>query len=164
MKYLVIDGYNAISKIKQFDAKKDISLEASRLTFIKALMDSIGEKGEFNKIIVVFDGKSQGIGTGRQSYGRVEILFTKDNKDADTVIIDILKVGGSKDRLTVSSDDNFVKNHARAFGADIMSIRQLEDLISLKRKTVKSKIIEKDIDYTKLKDITNELKKHWGVK
>lgn len=163
MKYLIIDGYNAISKIKQFDAKKDISLEASRLAFIKALMDYIGEKGEFNKIIVVFDGKSQEMGIDRRSYGRIEVLFTKDNKDADTVIVDLLRAGGHGDRITVSSDDNFVRNHARAFGADIMSVRKLEDLISLKRKNLGSKIIEKEIDDSKLKNITNELKKHWGI-
>lgn len=163
MKYLIIDGYNAISKIKEFDAKKDISLEASRMHFIKALVAFRQANHLFNKIIVVFDGKGEGLGIGREAYGDVEALFSNNNKDADTAIVDMLKISSEKNKITVSSDDNFVKNHARAFGALPMSIKELEDLISLKKKTLKGKIIEKDLDDSKLNAITNELKKHWGV-
>ncbi len=162
MKYLIIDGYNAISKIKEFDVKKDISLESSRLSFIKALVDFRQRNRKFNKIIVVFDGKGDSLGLARETYENVEVLFSSKDKDADKAIVDILKIS-SKDNITVSSDDNFIKNHTRAFGCEIMSIKELKDLISLKKKASKGKIIEKDLGNKDLDDITNELKKYWGV-
>ncbi len=162
MKYLIIDGYNAISKIKEFDVQKDISLESSRLSFIKALVDFRQRNRKFNKIIVVFDGKGDSLGLARETYGDVEILFSSKDKDADKTIVDILKIS-SKDNITVSSDDNFIKNHTRAFGCNIMSIKELEDLIVLKKKSKGGKIIEKDLGNKDSDDITNELKKYWGV-
>jgi len=164
MKCLVIDGYNAISKIKAFDAKKDISLEASRLAFIKALSDFKERNRKFDKIIVVFDGKSESLGLSRETRGGIEVLFSHKDKDADKAIIDILRVSSEKNRITVSSDDNFIKNHTRVFGCEMMSIAELEDLINLKKRAVKSKIIKEDLENNKMEDITNELKKYWGVK
>lgn len=164
MKFLIIDGYNAISKIKVFDAKKDISLEASRLFFIKALSDFKTRNRQFDKIIVVFDGKSESLGLTRETCGGIEVLFSHKDKDADKAIIDILRLSSEKNRITVSSDDNFIKNHTRVFGCEMMSIAKLEDLISLKKKPVKGKIIKEDLENNKMEDITNELKKYWGVK
>lgn len=163
MKYLIIDGYNAISKIREFDAKKDISLESSRLSFIKALLDFRRRNRLFDKIIIVFDGKSEGLGLEREAYGDVEVLFSNKDKNADKVIVDILKVSSVKNKITVSSDDNFIKNHTRAFGCRIISIKELEDLIILKKKAPRSKIIEKEIRNEEQDAITNELKKYWGV-
>ena len=164
MRHLIIDGYNAISKIKEFDAKKDISLESSRLSFIKALMDFRRRNHRFSKIVVVFDGKGDGLGLERESYGNVEVVFSNKTKDADKTIVDMLKIASGNSRITVSSDDNFVKNHTRAFGCEAMSVKDLEDLISLKKKTPRGKIIEKDIGDKNQEDITNELKRYWGVK
>jgi predicted RNA-binding protein with PIN domain len=162
MKYLIIDGYNAISKIKEFDVKKDTSLEFSRLSFIKALADFRQRNRKFGKIIVVFDGKGDGLGLTRETYGDIEVLFSSKGKDADKAIVDILKIS-SKNSMTVSSDDNFIKNHARVFGCEIMSIAELKDLIILKKKASRGKIIEKDLGNKDQDDITNELKKYWGV-
>ena len=164
MKYLIIDGYNAISKIKEFDAKKDVSLEASRLSFIKALVDFGQRNGLFDKVVIVFDGKSESIELSREIYGDIEVLFSNKDRDADKVIVDILKISSEKNKITVASDDNFIKNHARAFSCRIMSVKELEDLIILKKKGSRSKIIEKDIGNKDQDAITNELKKYWGVK
>lgn len=163
MKYLIIDGYNAIAKIRKFDAKKDINLEASRLLFIKALVDFRQRNSLFDKIIIVFDGKGEGLGLSRETYGDIDVLFSNKDKSADETIVDILRVS-SKNKMTVSSDDNFVKNHARVFGCEVMAIKNLEDLISLKKRASGGKIIEKDPEDKDMKDITNELKKYWGVK
>jgi predicted RNA-binding protein with PIN domain len=163
VKYLIIDGYNAINKIKEFEARRDISLEASRLALIKALADFRRKNHLFDKIVVVFDGKGDGLGLGRESHGDIEVLFSNKDKDADGVIVDMLKISSGKNKITVSSDDNFIKNHTRAFGCEIMSIKELENLISLKKRASRGKIIEKDLETRELNDITKELKKHWGV-
>ena len=162
-KYLIIDGYNAIGKIKHLEAKKDISLEASRLSFIRMLKDFMSQKNIFDKVFIVFDSKDKELGITRHSYGEVEVLFTSSNKDADSVIVDLLR-NSSSAKISVSSDDNFVRNHAKVYGADIISISKLRDIIMLKKKKIRSKIGEKEFEADKVKDINEELKRHWGIK
>jgi len=163
-KYLIIDGYNAISKIKEVEAKKDISLEAARLCFIKMLIEFMGRKRIFDKIFVVFDSKEKELGVRRQPYGGVEVLFTTFDRDADRVIVDLLRDASAEDRITVSSDDNFVRNHVRVFGHSVISIKELEKIIMLKKKKLRSRIKEKGLGSAKIKDINEELKTHWGLK
>ena len=162
-KYLIIDGYNAINKIKILSEKRDLSLEASRLFFIQLLKDFMAKKRIFDKAFIVFDSKDTQLGIRKDSYGTVEVIFATKDKDADRVIVDMLKKASPGDKITVSSDDNFIRNHTRVFGKDMISIRELEDIIMLKKPFLRSKIRVKDLD-NKVKDINEELKKHWGIK
>ncbi|MFC1624431.1 NYN domain-containing protein [Candidatus Omnitrophota bacterium] len=162
-RYLIIDGYNAIKKIEEFEDKMDSSLEAARMHFIEKLKDFMARKGMFDKTLVVFDSKERELGIRRYSYGNVEALFTQEDKDADSVIVDLLKAASRKDKISVSSDDNFVRNHARAFGSDVISISELKGIIMLKKKRSGGKIKEKDLEIDKIKDINEELKRHWGL-
>ena len=162
-RYLIIDGYNAINKIKQFEDKKDTSLEAARMLFINTLRDFMAQKKTFDKTLVVFDSKQDALGLRRHVYGSVEALFTIEGKDADSVIVDLLKKALPDDKISVSSDDNFVRNHARSFGKDILSISELEQIIMLKKKGAGSKIKEKDLGEDKTRIINEELRKHWGL-
>jgi hypothetical protein len=66
--------------------------------------------------------------------------------------------------MSVSSDDNFVRNHSRVYGATALSIKELEDLIMLKKKSLRGKIKEKDLEADFIKDINEELKKRWRLK
>ena len=161
-RYLIIDGYNAIHKIRELDAKKDESLEMARLYFINMLLDFMSRKKRFDKICVVFDSKEQTLGIRSHEYGQIEALYTTHDRDADSVIVDLLRKASSKDKISVSSDDNFVRNHARVYGSDILSIKELEDIIMLKQKSARSKIREKEVEGAK--EINEELKKHWGLK
>jgi len=163
-RYLIIDGYNAISKIRHLEEKKDISLEASRMSFIRMLKRFMAQKRIFDRIFIVFDSKLKGLGITRHSYGGVEALFTTDDKDADAVIVDILRNAPSTDKISVCSDDNFVRNHAKAYGRDVISISELKEIIMLKKKGPGGKIKEKDLGSDKIKDINEELKKRWRLK
>lgn len=161
-KYLIIDGYNAISKIYSLEAKRDISLEASRMFFIRILQDFIFQKRIFDKILVVFDSREETIGVRKNSYGKVDALFATRDQDADKVIVSLLKKASSRDQITVSSDDNFVRNHARAFGRQGISIKELEGII-LKKKLKKSKIMKKELEHDTVQDINRELRDYWGI-
>ena len=162
-RFLIIDGYNAIGKIKELEAKKDLSLEASRMFFIQILNDFMAQKNIFSKVFIVFDSKEESLGVRRYSYGKVEALFATADRDADSVIVDLLRNASSREGISVSSDDNFVRNHAKAFGCDVISITELEEIIMLKKKKFRSKIRDKDLDGEKVKDINEELREHWGL-
>ena len=163
MRSLIIDGYNAIHKIEQLESKRDAGLEIARLYFIKMLQDFMSQKNIFDKIFIVFDGKEKEPGIRRQSYGRIEVLFTTYDKDADSAIVDLLRDASPGDKISVASDDNFVRNHAKGFGRDTLSINELKEIV-LKKKNFKSKIKDKDLKSDKIKDINEELKKYWGLK
>jgi len=161
---LVIDGYNAISKIRELEAKKDISLETARLSFIQILQNFLAQKSIFEKVYLVFDSREKELGVRRHSYGRVEVLFATADRDADSVIVDILRNAKSSDKIKVASDDNFVRNHAKVFGRDIISIKELENIIMLKKKVNRRKIKEKHLESAKVRRINEELERHWGLK
>jgi len=161
--YLIIDGYNAINKIKELEDKKDISLECARDCFIKILKDFMARKGRFRKIFLVFDSKKKGERIRRKTYGNVEVSFGTVSKDADRVIVDMLRAASVSDRISVSSDDNFVRNHTKAFGKDVISISELREIIMLKGERSRSKIKEKELRVDRIKDINEELRRHWGL-
>lgn len=163
-KYLIIDGYNAINKIKELEAKKDISLEVSRLHFIRMLMDFMSQKRMFDKVFIVFDSKDKEPGVRHEAYGSIEVVYGTYDKDADNVIVDMLRASPSSDQIKVASDDNFVRNHARVYGRDVISIKELKNIIMLKKGKSKSKIEEKELEGYKVKNINDELKKHWRLK
>lgn len=164
-RYLIIDGYNAISKIRELEVKKDISLEASRMHFLKILLDFMSQKRAFDKIFLVFDSKEKELSVRRHSYGDIEVLFTTNDKDADSVIVGLLRDASNNDQISVASDDNFVRNHARVYGREVMSIAELKNIIMLKGKHSGSKIIkDKHLEGAKVKDINEELRKHWRLK
>jgi len=160
---LIIDGYNAMHKIKELDNKKDISLEMARLYFVKLLQDFMSRKKMFDKISVVFDSKEDALGVRKDLYGTIEIVFATKDKDADSVIVEILRNASAKDRISVASDDNFVRNHVRVYGKDIVPIAKLREIIMLKKKNHRSKIEEKGVTDKKINQINEELKKHWGL-
>ena len=55
-KILIIDGYNAIQKIRRFADALDQSLEAAREFFVKSLNAYRSANRAFDGITVVFDG------------------------------------------------------------------------------------------------------------
>ncbi|MFC1509632.1 NYN domain-containing protein [Candidatus Omnitrophota bacterium] len=163
-RYLIIDGYNAMHKIKELEDKKDISLEAARLYFIKMLQEFMARKSMFDKVSLVFDSKDDyALGVRKHLYGKVEVLFATKDRDADSVIVEILRNAPDKAKISVSSDDNFVKNHTRAYGKDIVPISKLREIIMLKKKTHESKIKEQEVTGKKFDQINEELKKYWGL-
>ena len=161
---MIIDGYNAIAKIRQLEAKKDISLEVSRMHFIRVLLDFMSRKMVFDRIFLVFDSKEKEVGVRSESYGDIKILYAMHDKDADNVIVDLLRKSKDEDAIMVASDDNFVRNHTRVYKKVIMSIKELEDLIVLKKKSSSGKIKDKELHSHKVKDINEELKRHWRIK
>ncbi|MBU1148098.1 MAG: NYN domain-containing protein [Candidatus Omnitrophica bacterium] len=162
-KHLIIDGYNAINKIGELEAKKDISLEASRLHFIRILLDFMSQNRAFDKVSIVFDSKDKELGVRREAYGNIEAVYGTYDKDADSVIVDMLRAASSKDQISVASDDNFVRNHARVYGRDAISISALKNIIMLKKRRVKSKIEGQELEGHKVRDINEELKRHWKL-
>ena len=131
-KILIIDGYNAIQKIRRFAGILDESLEAARAEFVKSLGDYRARNRAFDEIIVAFDGaRNKGSSLKKYRSGFVEVMFSSYGESADDLIKALLIENISCD-ITVVSDDNYVANNCRAYKADIMPCREFEGLIGVK--------------------------------
>lgn len=163
-KILIIDGYNAIQKIRRFADELDESLEAARQAFVKGLSDYRARNRAFGEIIVVFDGAgNKDSGPKKYRNGFVEVMFSSSGESADDLIKALLAENISCD-ITVVSDDNYVANNCRAHKAAIMHCREFEGLIAVKPFKAKfGGFKEKEIDPETASDINEQLKKVWRL-
>ena len=122
MKILVIDGYNVINKISYLSKIADRNLQEARQA-VTELADKYKRKdGGISEVYVVFDGKDQ--------YRNLDILTPKEHifsttGQGDRKIIETVKRASDKGIVTVVSDDNYVRNNARAYSASLLHCNQL---------------------------------------
>ena len=119
---LVIDGYNVIYAIP--DLRKKILKQgpaAAREAFIDICAKYKHSRKEISSIYIVFDGTKQIDGVTRKTVRSVEVIFSQDNKEADEVIIELLKKNEPARNFIVISSDNYVRNNSRVYGASVMS-------------------------------------------
>ncbi|OIO81463.1 MAG: hypothetical protein COW11_01395 [Candidatus Omnitrophica bacterium CG12_big_fil_rev_8_21_14_0_65_43_15] len=151
----LFDGYNIIYKIARLEKKLDNSLEAARLALV-SMVKAHSAKG--NEYIVVFEGKDEHSGLyQQQTGGAIKVVFTRTHEEADNRIITILKNAKDASDISVVSDDNYVRNHAKAFGALSISAREFFKKSDISRSRIEA---VKPVNESK---INEELKKIWGV-
>jgi len=85
------------------------------------------------------------------------VVFTRTHEEADNRIITILKNAKDASDISVVSDDNYVRNHAKAFGALSISAREFFKKSDISRSRIEA---VKPVNESK---INEELKKIWGV-
>ena len=135
MKALIVDGYNAIHKIKHLESLLDDSLYEARQALTQLAINYQEKSGGIAEVYVVFDG--------RDAYRDLSIsapphqVFSKTG-EGDKAIIRLVRKLSSRYDVIVASDDNFVRNNSRAHGAGIITIREFFAVIR-KRKGSKAK-------------------------
>ncbi len=120
---VLVDGYNAINKIKGLEVLLDMSLEKAREGLIGHLISWKALKGKGVRLAVVFDGSTEHAYASKYSERGVEVYFSDRHlgEDADKKIAKILRQHPGES-YTVVSDDNSVANSARAYKARIMPV------------------------------------------
>ncbi|MBI5492804.1 MAG: NYN domain-containing protein [Deltaproteobacteria bacterium] len=122
---LLIDGYNllgAIASVGHFD------IDERREDLIGRL--SVYKKVRGAKVTAVFDGTRSGrLTRGREMRAGVEVIFSKDGEDADSVIKELSVKGGSS--LTVVSSDRELCSHVKSRGAVTVSSNEFAQLLDL---------------------------------
>jgi predicted RNA-binding protein with PIN domain len=153
---LVIDGYNAINAIPAIRKELKKDLRSARRAVILAGKEYARSSGYIDDVCVVFDGldKYRGLERSGLPGGRGQI-FSRTGK-GDEKIIETVKRLSVKGRVVLASNDNYVRNNARAYGAAILDVRELAGKKKKKTEQVKSKEISK-------KDITREYRKELGI-
>jgi len=133
---IVIDGYNVLGSgagvLRDIEAERD-SLTARLLIY---------KKVRRVKLVVVFDGTRSGnLAEGRESRAGIEVIFSRDGVDADTVIKRMANERG--EGLTVVTSDHALASYCAGRGAVVVSSAEFEGLLD-------------DAAYEEMKGVTPE--------
>lgn len=147
--YLFVDGYNIINSWDELQKMAESSIEGAR----QELIDIMIEYQSYRDInlIVVFDAyKVKGTTLRKEKYGRLEVIFTKENETADTYIERRLDEIGRIKKVTVATSDGMLQQMILSRGGLRLSAREFYHLvkdteIEIERK--RKKISQNSINY-----------------
>ncbi|MBU4377179.1 MAG: NYN domain-containing protein [Candidatus Omnitrophica bacterium] len=155
---LIVDGYNIIHALPELESELEKSLMSSRRALTEALKRYQAGERSIKRIYVVYDSKE---GTGDiEDLGLVKNLYAPKGSSADSEIVRILKSAKSLKKTAVFSKDNFVINHARSMGADILPVDKFLRKIRSAKNTAKCHVLSEEAK----EEINRELRKVWRIK
>jgi len=158
MPQLILDGYNIIHKIPQLQNHINHSLEDARKALATFIITWARTHNNKASISIVFDGRD-GIINSSQPLCGIKCIFTKTKQEADDRIISIVRNSQNKKDTTVISDDNYVTNNCKAYGATVRPALYLLQ----EQKAVSNAETEKLIDDNTANEITDMLRKEYGL-
>lgn len=160
MKALVVDGYNAIHKIRHLEPILDKSLYEARNALTELALEYKRKVGGIAEVYVVFDGKDayRGLSISAPAHQ----VFSKTG-EGDRAIIQMVKKLSGRYHVIVASDDNFVRNNSRAYNATTITISEFSAAIRKKSAKVRRNVSEeKVIGPAAAQEITDYLRRSLG--
>lgn len=160
---LIVDGYNAINAIHEVKKVLNRSLLDARSRIIVLAAEYVRSSGYITDFCVIFDGQDRYRYLERIHVPRDARHTFSATGEGDEKIIDTIRIYSEKGRVVVASNDNYVRNNARGYGASLI---YSEDLAGKNRYSEKQKgQIEKDKEIDKhLKEkITKEYMEELGL-
>ena len=106
---IIVDGYNLLRFVEGSDEGNGVMTDVQLCMYLDKYLKLINEKG-----LIVFDGTGPPDKTGFDNMSRLEILFSGQNKDADFVIENKIKLNTAAKFLTVVSSDRKIRSAAMA--------------------------------------------------
>lgn len=160
MRHYILDGYNALFKIKPLLKKHNRTREG----FIRYIRATRPFGSMRNKLTIVFDGSKDVQFPQKQPSGPVDVLFAKSESADDRIVKMVKKKRGNAETIVVT-DDREVRERVRTQGCKTMSVMEFFKKLVEKKEEKESKEDgdEKPSPHSKEgKSITEELKKIWG--
>ncbi len=160
---LVIDGYNAINAIPEARKKLKESLLSARSAIIIIAKEFVRSSGYINDFCVVFDGQDKYRHLERMHIPVGGTQIFSESGEGDDTIIDTVRKYANEGRVVVASNDNYVKNMSRGYGASLMPV---DDLVRKKAKGARLKAKEtekKKIARQEKNKITKDYMRELGI-
>ena len=128
----IIDGYNLLCEINKTGDDSERLTDAQMCKMIGKFLSYIGEKGE-----IIFDGIGPPEKTAFEYIKNLDVFFTGQSTDADSVIEDKISADSAPKRLTIVSSDRRIKKAGSARKTVTVASRVFwEDVLKqLSRKT-----------------------------
>lgn len=124
----ILDAYNVIHKMHRLETALDTDLRTAREALSTLCAGVAQRRGDITSMILVFDGRSEWNDLPKKASAKIRLVFSETNEDADDRIATLLAKLPEKPEKCVVSDDNSVRNHARAYRACVMSVAEFEKL------------------------------------
>lgn len=159
---LILDAYNVIHKIASLEKKLDRDLRSARDALCKLCEQTLHSRGDIQKIILVFDGNSAFADLPQDHYPKMKLVFSETGEDADERIVQVLEDLSGRARRYVVSDDNFVRNTARAHQAKGMSVAEFKKL-TFPKKVKKRASSDAPLSAEEADEITLAYKRELGL-
>lgn len=154
MRHFIIDGYNALFKIRPLLKKQ----YQTRDGFIQYIRVSQPFGSSRNRVSIVFDGSSDVVDEKRPPSPPIDVIFTK-YETADAMIVRMAKRGSQPGETIVVTDDREVKEKVKLLGCSTLSVLEFfKELTHIERPPEKDK---PEPNSKEGKRITEELKRIW---
>lgn len=161
---IILDGYNVIHKIPDLARLLEKDLATARDGLFRFCSSWLSTRNDVWLFYIVFDGQSSIVDSTYQPARGIRPVFTKTGEQADTRILEIIKERKNDCRITVVSDDNFVKNHSRGLDVAIMSVSDFFSIPTAKRsKKTNKHTCDKQLTPKQINDINQSLKDEWNI-
>jgi len=173
MKALVVDGYNVACKIPSVRAMMDKDLKAARQAITFMATEYKRKCGGFDKVLVVFDG---------QDRYRDQLFITPRHQrfsgtgEGDAEVIRTVSSLNARYTVVAVSDDNFIRNNARAHNASVVSVKDFVNVLNKGKSgpyqasprgrskgAQGAKPTVDELSPQEKKEINDELKRYWDI-
>jgi predicted RNA-binding protein with PIN domain len=124
-------------------------------------------RGDIESIFIVYDGKDEFAGLGPSGTAGVVCVFTHSREEADERIVAILEESCRRRQpVIIVSNDNYVQNHARAFGQARLRVQEFFNLFTKRQTMPKNTAGPKGkpgLSSRSESEITAAYRKHLGI-
>lgn len=128
MEKIIIDGYNLIYKIREFDGIKQ--LKNAREALIELISGYVS--GKKIEAIIVFDGRS-GLDFPVRTAKNVRVLFSASPQKADELITDIVSYEPNPKSVKVVSSDAKIKRFSASMRAKTIPVETFLKMLYKKK-------------------------------
>ncbi|MBF0493646.1 MAG: NYN domain-containing protein [Candidatus Omnitrophica bacterium] len=153
---LVVDAYNAIYAIPEIRALLKDNLKKARDKVTALSKEYARSSGYISHVKVVFDGDDRYAWLNKYSNSDGTQIFSGTDK-GDRTIIEAVRICSSKGRVVLASNDNYVRNNARGYGATVINSEELIKTVT--KKSIREKQDEKEYNNGVYKAITDMYRK-----
>lgn len=122
---LVVDGYNAINAIDETRGEIERGLRYAREAILAICAEYARSSGYITRVRVVFDGLDRYRGLDNKDISRGREQVFSGTGQGDDKIIETINKFSRLGRVVLASNDNYVRNNARAYGASIITSDEL---------------------------------------
>jgi predicted RNA-binding protein with PIN domain len=111
---VIIDGYNLLHSVQNIGEQSGAVSDVQLCRIVAEYLGLVGEQG-----VVVFDGIGPPEKSGFDNIRNLEVVFSGQRSDADTVIENKIKASTAPKRLRIVSSDRRLRDAARARKATV---------------------------------------------
>ena len=125
----ILDAYNVIHKVPELEACLNRGLRQARDALVMFCQHLLAKRRDIHQIIIVFDGRTEFHHLPREQTPKIRIEYSDTEEKADERIVKILEEHEAVAGKAVVSDDNFVRNQARAYRTRITSVAEFNAML-----------------------------------